>query len=99
MIITAPLRRMILHRSQRGLTEVRIFIGLSGTLARKTRTTTTAPKAANLLTLPHRRLELLLNFPRHRVDIPRAIDIAQDAPLTVVLDHWHGVLEVDLDAL
>jgi hypothetical protein len=27
MIITAPLRRMILQRSQRGLTEVRIFMG------------------------------------------------------------------------
>jgi hypothetical protein len=38
MIITAPLRRMILQRSQRGFTDVRTFMELSkGTTAREAR--------------------------------------------------------------
>jgi len=37
MIITAPLRRMILHRSQRGLTEVRIFMRQSSERAARHR--------------------------------------------------------------
>ena len=100
MIITAPLRRMILHLSQRGLTDVRIFILQSHRKrsALAGHSTTSRQKAANLLTLPHRRLDLPLNLLTDRLDIPRTVDLAQDAALAVVLDHRHRVLNVDLDA-
>jgi hypothetical protein len=58
MIITAPLRRMILQRSQRGLTDVRIFISFPETLAGRgnPRTTQQPPEGGNLVTLSHHRL-------------------------------------------
>src|SRR5579871_6466674 len=86
----------------RALTEVLIFIEKSQRerprQAQRTQTND-RPRAANLLTLPHRRLELPLNIARHAFDVPRAVDGAQNAPLAVVLDHRHGVLQVHLDAL
>jgi hypothetical protein len=62
MIITARLRRMILQRSQRGLTEVWYFIGLHvypNMLRRFKVTAEQPPEGGNLLTLAHRRLQLL----------------------------------------
>src|SRR5207244_4521078 len=56
------------------------------------------PEGGNRLTLPYRRLQLLPNCLSYRVDVARAIDLAQDAALTVVVDHRHRIVNVDLDA-
>src|SRR4051794_31783504 len=96
MTITEPLRRMILHLSQRGLTDVLIFIA---NYPLWTHAKDPAMPRGNRMTLPHRRLKLPFYFSGDGCDLTRAVDRVQNAARLVVVEHRHRLLQIELDAL
>src|SRR3990167_252585 len=96
---TTPYRRMILHLSQRRLTEARTFIALSARLILES-------EAHSNTGLRHEQPRIVSNSPpfahrcedvvAHDVDILCTIDLVQDTARTVVVDQRRSLVQEKL---